>query len=246
MSFDAEIAELSEAEVHRACQRAFFALGYPAGADEDAAWIVTWLSALNLDGLKYFFDSLPCLQDQPYCRVELIRQKSGDLLFQAKGDVGFFSAVEIVDLLCSEAAARSSSGCRSRVDGLKYPTLLIAAAMLRSNVDCSFLIRSGKLRTLVSDRRIWLNRPVEELSQLAEFEQSALQCRWKHGKSWRDEDECMVELHVNAFKDQAMRRRIVVEQAIWRKIKSQASESFVQASEYSRTRGAGAEVDDND
>ena len=41
-------------EVYTNAQRAFSGLGFPYGADEDAAYIVAWLEAFDLNGVKLF------------------------------------------------------------------------------------------------------------------------------------------------------------------------------------------------
>ena len=38
-------------EVYTNAQRAFSGLGFPYGADEDAAYIISWLEAFELDGI---------------------------------------------------------------------------------------------------------------------------------------------------------------------------------------------------
>ena len=39
-------------EVYTNAQRAFSGLGFPYGADEDAAYIISWLEAFELDGIN--------------------------------------------------------------------------------------------------------------------------------------------------------------------------------------------------
>ena len=41
-------------EVYTNAQRAFSGLGFPYGADEDAAYIISWLEAFELDGFNLF------------------------------------------------------------------------------------------------------------------------------------------------------------------------------------------------
>ena len=41
-------------EVYTNAQRAFSGLGFPYGADEDAAYIISWLEAFKLDGIHLF------------------------------------------------------------------------------------------------------------------------------------------------------------------------------------------------
>ena len=41
-------------EVYTNAQRAFSGLGFPYGADEDAAFIISWLEAFELNGIHLF------------------------------------------------------------------------------------------------------------------------------------------------------------------------------------------------
>ena len=41
-------------EVYTNAQRAFSGLGFPHGADEDAAYIISWLESFELDGVHLF------------------------------------------------------------------------------------------------------------------------------------------------------------------------------------------------
>ncbi|MBC8305162.1 MAG: DUF3726 domain-containing protein, partial [Pelagibacterales bacterium] len=41
-------------EVFTNAQRAFSGLGFPYGADEDAAYIISWLEAFELEGIHLF------------------------------------------------------------------------------------------------------------------------------------------------------------------------------------------------
>ena len=41
-------------EVYTNAQRAFSGLGFPYGADEDAAYIISWLEAFELEGFNLF------------------------------------------------------------------------------------------------------------------------------------------------------------------------------------------------
>ena len=50
-------------EVYTNAQRAFSALGFPYGADEDAAYIISWLEAFDLDGIHLLSTLYPKLDD---------------------------------------------------------------------------------------------------------------------------------------------------------------------------------------
>ncbi|MDC1047845.1 DUF3726 domain-containing protein, partial [Alphaproteobacteria bacterium] len=50
-------------EVYTNAQRAFSGLGFPFGADEDAAYIVAWLEAFDLNGVNLFSSLYPKLDN---------------------------------------------------------------------------------------------------------------------------------------------------------------------------------------
>ena len=51
-------------EVYITALRAFSGMGFPYGADEDAAFIIAWLEANNLQGIKRLSDSITILDNQ--------------------------------------------------------------------------------------------------------------------------------------------------------------------------------------
>lgn len=51
-------------EVYITALRAFSGMGFPHGADEDAAFIIAWLELNNLQGIKRFSDSISILDNQ--------------------------------------------------------------------------------------------------------------------------------------------------------------------------------------
>ena len=51
-------------EVYTNTQRAFAGIGFPYGADEDAAHIVTWLELYNLKGIDLFCAFIEKFDDQ--------------------------------------------------------------------------------------------------------------------------------------------------------------------------------------
>ena len=53
-------------EVYTNSQRAFSGLGFPYGADEDAAFIISWLEAFELSGIHLFAN----IQKKGYVELE--------------------------------------------------------------------------------------------------------------------------------------------------------------------------------
>ena len=67
-------------EIYITSQRAFSAMGFPHGADEDAAFIISWLELNNLRGVSLLASSIKEL-DQKYQGILDIKDLS-NLLFR--------------------------------------------------------------------------------------------------------------------------------------------------------------------
>ena len=50
-------------EIYTNAQRAFAGLGFPYGADEDAAYIISWLELFNLNGINLLSETYPKLDN---------------------------------------------------------------------------------------------------------------------------------------------------------------------------------------
>ncbi len=239
------MADLSEAEVHKTCQRALFALGFPAGADDDAATALTWLSAADLGGVECLHDAVGQLRQQPMCRVQILNAEPGALKFNAREDAGFLASIEVTDMLCALASANESAQCRAHVSGLRFPLMLVAVAATRSAGGYFFEISSRAQCLAVRDRHVWSKYPLDERSRMPSQVELSVRCR-NLKVDVPDDDVMSRAIQAEQFKKRTARRRIQVSDRIWAAVKSVAAESFVPASEHSRERGAGAGLVDND
>ncbi len=243
-----ELVHLSEAEVYRACQRAFFALGFPAGFDEDAGIGVAWLSSLNLGGLEHLSRAIPSLRKHPYYHISKAYDEAGKLLIDSHADSGFFSSVEAIDLLCTEASDINLPYCESRIENFSYPQLLIAVAVNRSILGYCFAISFDSIQIIVGKQHILSNYSIDDLGQVFENIDVEIRCSFGEFESFQY-DACkdyLTELQTESYKKDVMKYRICVDAKVWHAIKLVAAESFVPATEVSRTTGAGAQIDDNE
>ena len=51
-------------EIYTTSQRAFRGMGFPFGADEDAAYIVAWLELNNFNGIEIFKNTIDHIDQQ--------------------------------------------------------------------------------------------------------------------------------------------------------------------------------------
>ena len=240
------MAELSEAEVYRACQRAFFVFGFPAGADEDAALAVTWLSALNLGGLQNLHGAMAMLRGQPRRGIKMSNKGQAGWSIDVSSDAGFFSAIEVIDYLCALSWSHKDSKVCAQVLGMRIPLMLLAVSALRSTSGIAFGIESPRQQVYLHNNQIWSLRPIDELDDTDPGAIISLHCIVADRCNHLDRTKDLSELAIEDYKLRVMGRRILIADHIWRDIKAVAAESFVPSSERSRIRGAGAELDDND
>ena len=62
-------------EVYTNAQRAFSSLGFPYGADEDAAYIITWFELYNLKGIDLFCSFMKTNDKQFNYKIDLVKNE---------------------------------------------------------------------------------------------------------------------------------------------------------------------------
>ena len=60
-------------EVYTNAQRAFSSLGFPYGADEDAAYIITWFELYNLKGIDLFCSFIATNDNEYKYKIDLFK-----------------------------------------------------------------------------------------------------------------------------------------------------------------------------
>ena len=86
-------------EVYTNSQRAFSRLGFPFGADEDAAYIIAWLELQQLNGIELFCSIIDKLDNKYDSEINLIaNEKKIDL----KNKSTLITGPNIIDYLTSK------------------------------------------------------------------------------------------------------------------------------------------------
>ena len=62
-------------EVYTNAQRAFSCLGFPYGADEDAAYIITWFELYNLKGIDLFCSFITTNDKEYNYKIDLVKNE---------------------------------------------------------------------------------------------------------------------------------------------------------------------------
>ena len=228
-------------EVQRACQKALYAAGAPAGLDDDGAAAAAWLEARGLPALAAFAAALERWNGDP---------AATDLEETAPGavDAGGRSAAFVGPLLVDMAVAGAGRSGRAhvRVAALGDPQFLVPSAddMCRSGWSfavswpgCGATAEPGVGTTLFGDWRA----PAEDLCDVA------IEC-WREapGPSRLALSVAGRPGELEARTRETLAAGLEVAEPVWQSIARYARRALVPASAESRARGAGSTASDNE
>lgn len=223
------------------CRRIFFGLDLPAGSDIEASESILWLQVHGFPALEKLHSDLPALQQNSYGATRLVEDADARLTLDIQDDLGYFTLIESIDLICSRASDSDDLAVAS-IQGVKNVFLLLPLMIRRSLNHLEFELQSGECRAVCSAGKIWLNADCFKNSEACGTETATVRAaRSQISANLPSFDSDSLQLQAKV-KD--LRTRISF--AVYRELKEAAAKSFVPSSEHSRSRGAGAEVDDND
>ena len=84
-------------EVYTNALRAFSGMGFPYGADEDAAYIIAWLELNNLNGVKHLVNSIDKI-DKKYNGKIIVKKSEFNINF--KNSSALMKGPGLIDYLC--------------------------------------------------------------------------------------------------------------------------------------------------
>ena len=223
------------------CRRIFFALDLPAGADIEVSESILWLQVHGFSALEQLHRDLPSLQRKSYSQIRFIEDSSARFTLDLQDDLGYFALIEAIDFICSRAFNNDELVVAS-IEGVRNVLLILPLMIRRSLNHLEFELKCGALRAVSSDGKIWLNSDCYKKEHPNEPETVTI----RTGKNQITGYLPRFELDSLHLQIQVEDLRTQINDAIYRELKEMAAKSFVPSSEHSRSRGAGAEVDDND
>ena len=207
----------------------------------EVAESILWLQVHGFSALEQLHSDLPALLQNSFGTIHLIEDSDAQLKLDIQDDLGYFSLIETIDLICSRAFNRDDLAVAS-IRGVKNAFLLLPLMIRRSRNHLEFELKSGDCRAVCSTGKIWLNADCFKKAQVWGDETVTIRAA---GRQMSENLPCFdsdsLQLQAEA---EDLRSRIKC--AIYRELKEAAAKSFVPSTEQSRSRGAGAEVDDND
>ena len=223
-------------EVYTNCLRALSGMGFPYGADEDAAFIIAWLELNKLKGIRFFANLIPDIDGEYNGKININKNEfiidldNNSVLMKGPGIIDYFK----LKLQHKDNVKITINNCS---DALCFLPLLYK----NSNSVYSNLIYNDKNGTILCN--IEKNSvKISNSKTLLKKNQAKIIMSNKY-KSIRLED---IKLVINADTIQKnLSQSLQPHKKYWQIIEKIANRTFVPESEESRSKGAGGS-DDND
>ena len=240
--------DLSISETKLLCRRVLSAAGLPAGVDSDAAEAIVWLASQGFPALEDLFWSISELKQDSRNARQLQFGYEESLNISLKSDSGYITLLQILDSLCARSAFRESQNSRATIHDVRNLVLLLPLMLRRSKDGYEFHMQWDTAQVVAEMGNLWMSAPIDRICDVKFDDRVNIQCtRLHNGGSGNPSNYS--ELNLESFDEYhpaTSLRRIQVADELYRNLKEVAAQSFVAASDLSRQRGAGAEVDDNE
>ncbi len=236
-------------EVERLVEKAARGMGAFPGADTDAGLIVAWLAVHGLPGVALAARDLADTAEIIDCGALTISGGPGRWQVDAGGRSLLLIAGTLLDLAVADAARAADSVGRIQVSSARSPLFLIPVAVQAAEPDRAFSFEStnrlARIRVAVAGdgpRVEW--RATADLTGTDPTDITIV-----YGPVPDGSDRLAAGLSADDLAGQeknAFATGVLVEEGPWAVLGNLTARTLVPASETSRRRGAGAEVDDNE
>lgn len=229
-----ERVHVSLAELRTAASRALEGAGVPAGTERDGARSAVWLESRGLRGAAALLADLRALSGPETPRPSL----AGDRADLAGCPILVWGSTLIETAMLEAGVAVVLEDCRS-------PRALLPEAAAQAGPEWHFALQAGASRAIVADGGMILDRSFADLDTADVHLVAARgEPRSRLPPSPSRARLCARELDARHRASLASGLRLAP--GDWREIRKAAARILVPATERSRSRGAGAEVDDNE
>ncbi len=240
--------DLSKSETLTLCQRFFSAVGLPPGVDNEAAESIVWLASRGYPSLEDLSQSIPELSQFPRISsiVRQLERYSYSGLLSTK-DMYYDTWVVITDWLVTNCGNSSRGECQVFLSDARNPYFALPTLLQRSSQGYEFNAEGACSQAVFSNGNLWMNSIASELPFLGNQDDVKICCAKINAinpKSLPQHFKVSSEMRLAGEQLILMENsRIEVKDETYWKLKEVAAKCFVPASEQSRQRGAGAEVD---
>jgi len=227
-------------EVYITAQRAFTAMGFPYGSDEDAAFIIAWLELNNFDGVALLASLINELDQKYEGKIKLdnlnkeVNFKNKSILMKGPG---------LIDFISSEMKRKNKISIKiiNCKNGILFLPLLYNKSEFVNLSKLSFCDTNNAMKTYeIVNKKIIFN--IKNNVNLVQENVVNIYMDNKEYNSKKNIDKKVIsEISIQENLSKSLKPL----SKAWNKISKIANKTFVPESEESRNRGAGG-GNDND
>jgi len=214
-------------EVYTNTQRAFAGIGFPYGADEDAAYIITWLELYNLKGIDLFCEFVEKFYHQYDYKIDVSNnEKKIDL----KNKSNLMTGPGVIDYLVSKFHINNEN--TYFLTNCYDPIFLIPILSKYIKKDIySKILQDNEILCLIDKEKILINKKLFD---------NKINNSITINLSNKPNSNQTLDIDIN-LKDSVKYLSVGLnpDQKNWDKIAALAFKSYVPESEESRSKGAG-------
>ena len=225
---------VSLAELRTAAVRAFEGAGTPAGTERDGARAAVWLESRGLRGAAALVSDLGAVA----CAGSRAPRFAGNRVDLAGGPILIWGSTLIEIAMLEAGVTISLEGCRT-------PRALLPEAVVQAGEGWHFRLQAGASRALVANGETTLDRSFAGL-EAAEVRLVAAPGPPRTGLPPAPSHSRLTGPELDGRHAASLASGLRLANGDWRAIREAAARILVPATERSRSRGAGAEVDDNE
>ena len=221
-------------EIYITSQRAFRAMGFPFGADEDAGFIIAWLELNHLNGIKILHNLLNSI-DHKYdgiVKIENLNEnidfKNSTILMKGSGLVDYLQSI-------SNQKEKLSLNIKNCPDGILFLPLLYKISRKNNYVELNFINSKNKIsKYKIKDKEI----AFETLINQDLLINNEVRIIIKNDKENLENLTKKKIITQKTIQDN-LAQSINTNENLWKEISQIANKTFVPESEESRNKGAG-------
>jgi len=220
-------------EVYTNAQRAFSSLGFPYGADEDAAYIITWFELYNLKGIDLFCSFIEKNDEQYNYKIDLFKNER---VIDLNNKSNLITGPGVIDYIVSKF--NTSNVNEFNLINCYDPIFLIPLLSRYIKKDIyGKILNDNEILCLINKEKISINKILFE---------KKINNSIKIILSNMPNRNQTLDIEINLIDSKKyLSLGLSPNQNNWDKIAALAFQSYVPESEESRSKGAGG-GDDND
>ena len=220
-------------EVYTNAQRAFSGLGFPYGADEDAAYIITWFELYNLKGIDLFCSFIETNDEQYNYKINLFKNER---VIDLNNKSNLITGPGVIDYIVSKF--NTSNVNEFNLINCYDPIFLIPLLSRYIKKDIyGKILNDNEILCLINKEKISINKILFE---------KKINNSIKIILSNTPNRNQTLDIDINLIDSKKyLSLGLSPNQNNWDKIAALAFQSYVPESEESRSKGAGG-GDDND